>query len=590
MSLQAVSDLSSHQELLESLHVQDFHRASQLLESCTFLPYSDHDNDKRKSEQVPASFVEDDQHSAPEHTSKDIVEEEYTKMAKAQCLEEAIRHLFFLIIDEHLTLPSGFVTLFFREIDLRYCIPTLRSSYSELTLYHSCVLHELCLEREFEAVQIILSALPVDVMKNELRRMDYLSIESNQGWTGGRDNNEMRQDPVGMTTEENVAVDLICTPLQALWETFLTIDDRCNFMNNADRLDLIKPPKDLDDIVADQDIKGIFCLSLLLLWLYDGRGTPPCTPPGADVNKTIRSPPQDHSFPGDDQNNHQNDSSCPPLLYFDRLIHVLADIGLYGHVGLLRMIARLYPRCLDVENDDGNLPIHVFASDSGIFYDRSRTDCAIIFDTIAVDNRNENDLKRAVADDSPVATKTTFLRLERTESEDYQHLKNIRGSHHVPPIIAILELYPHYASVPDKDGNLPIHLFLWSLKQKRESQENVFNLYVRNALQCEELMNQQSSSTLVTPSDQNSNRATGIDDGNSSSAEAGEIFFPYHQDLFFVLKALVAFDSNSLCCADVTHRLFPFMIASSNSSNAPLDYVFYLLCKNPTVATFHLAS
>jgi hypothetical protein len=541
---------------------------SQLLESSTFLPY--YDQAERESQEGGVIYGG---YLSPSPQSE--VEIDRDRLAKVECLTDAIQYLFFLIIDDRVhehTVPRDIVMSFFNTIDLRYCVPALRSSYDESRLYYTCLLHELCLERELDTVRIILNALPIDVTRKELRRLDYLCIESNVPRLRPRAGQEVvrivgtrNEDERGGDNGEfdrRVSVELFCTPLQASWETYLDVDDQQIWGNtNFERLESIRSLADLQ-LDTNKDIKGLLHTSLLILWAYDGRFPIPDTP----------------SDPDDD---------LP--LFFDGLMHVLAHLGHCGHISLLRLIVRLYPQCLKVENDDGDLPVHLFALDT-TFYDCSRDSFDLLNNVRSDDMGDQNDgagggdeTRRVEGHENGETQQLAGQRrreeqeygLEPPNEEDGGPWRRRRNTS--SPLLAILESYPQYASVPNKDGNLPIHIFLLSLKQNYERKERLRNLYVRHARQDAELLLEQPR-TL--------NGADG-DRERPLVSTAGRDFFPYHQNPFSVLRGLVkACCGKTLSHADEVHGLFPVMIAASNICGAPLDLVFYLLCEDPTALAF----
>ena len=255
------------------------------------------------------------------------------------------------------------------------------------------------------------------------------------------------------------------------------------------------------------------------------------------------------------------EKSITSLFVAERITHVLILLGHCGHAALFRFIVRFYPESLDTRDDDGNLPIHLLSSQT--VFNVTRKEAG---GTFAADTRNEER-----SDSHPHVEGHEEMELEREDDTllliDYNYRQNHEHQHgwDMPPLLMLLESYPQYASVPDKDHSLPIHLFLWSFRDNFERKEGLRDLF-RNSLQDVGLL-------FLEEQRWNQDEEGGF----------GRVTFPYQQDLFSVLSGLIQADAQSLCQVDGVHGLYPFMIAASSVSEAPLDFAFCLLCADPTI-------
>ena len=291
------SDLNTHESLVNSLRTEDFQSVQQILNSSTFLPYNDETNNATQQELVVDVDTQGQQLLPP--STPDIGDD---KRRKHECIIESIQILLTLILSPDpmvlvtpplVLVPLDLIATFFEKIDLQYCVPTLRDSYDENTLYYTCPIHELCIDRKYVVLRILFNKLPLDVIRKELQRHDYVSIESMRAAEDhvhqqhermvvvpqqDLDDNQQGEDDNGLHNEEDdnsllLPEERLCTPLQAAWEKILI--DNPHQLLILDRLDSITSLSELY-LDANQNIKDLIETSLLLLSEYDGhRDYPP---------------------------------------------------------------------------------------------------------------------------------------------------------------------------------------------------------------------------------------------------------------------------------------------------------------------------
>jgi hypothetical protein len=230
------SDLNTHESLVNSLRTEDFQSVQQILNSSTFLPYNDETNSAAQQELVIDVEMQGQQLLQP--STPDIADDE---RRKHECIIESIQLLFTLILTSPdpmalvapplvVPVPLDLIATFFEKIDLQYCVPTLRDCYDENTLYYTCHIHELCIDRKVDVLRILFDKLPRIVIRKELQRHDYVSIESMRAVEDhvhqqhermvvvphqeeDIDDNQEEDDSFLLLPEER-----LCTLLQAAWE------------------------------------------------------------------------------------------------------------------------------------------------------------------------------------------------------------------------------------------------------------------------------------------------------------------------------------------------------------------------------------
>ena len=603
----------SHESLfLSSMRTGDLRQIQETLESCTFLPYDD-----EIATQAILDFETEDlliiQSPALNNTDG--------RRHKASCIIESIQLLLGLIIDppDMLELPPAapdegvtttleeLVANFFEKIDLRYCVPTLRGNYNENTLYYACFIHELCVERKCDTLRVMFNALPLDARRRELQRHDYLSIESRRtvaaagagedgdnqqevhpnmvlGNQAGEEEELHHQDEEDHLNDDDPwrpgqPQERVCTPLQAAWEKIL-IDHPLPLI--LDRLDSITRLSDLY-LNTNHEIKDLIETSVLVLRAYE------------DIASTSTSRPALHhsshhlsSADGDDTSSssvvaiaggntgggavvvpgeeEQQRQQSPPAggaaaLFFDRITHVLIRLGHSGggaHAALFRFILRLCPQSLDIRDDEGNLPIHLLSSSTIFYFSRKRTRSA------AIRRRRR-------------ARRRTRYSSSRGAEEHHKQQEGHHGHQHgwdMPPILMVLESRPEHATIPDENNNLPLHIFLLSFRENYGRKETLRDVFRNNLL-----MDDGAGMVLFLEEQQ-------WNHGERRTEASGRLIFPYQQDIFSVLRSLVISNAQSLSQVDGSYGLYPFMVAASSVSGAPLDFIFYLLCADPTILSF----
>jgi hypothetical protein len=356
----------------------------------------------------------------------------------------------------------------------------------------------------------------------------------------------------------------LCTPLQGAWEKIL-IDDPQLIL---DGLDSITSTTSLSELslgdANNQNIKDLIETSILLLSAYDGGHR---SYPGVLSSDTSSSTTTTTAGSTSKPTSTEGETSTSTTSRFvDRITHVLILLGHCTHTALFRLIVRLYPQSLDTRNDDGNLPIHLLSSQT-IFNVTRKEASATITSTAGDDSTTNNSNGEKQSECHHVEKyEETDTRDDAFLLIDYNHRKNCKHQHgwDVPPLLMLLESYPQYASVPDKDQNLPVHLFLLSFRDNYEKKEGLRDLF-RNTF---------GKIGLLFLEEQQWNHDEHI---------FGRVTFPYQQDLYSVLRGLIQANVQSLCQVDGVHGLYPFMIAASSLSKAPLDFVLYLLCSDPTI-------
>ena len=527
------SDQMVHESLANNLRRGDFRSIQETLESSTFLPYNE--------EIVTQAMADLETEGQQEWLLTQASSPNIDGRRKTLCIIESIQLLLRLIMDPLLLIllpadaagaPAGagadeepldlIITNFFAKIDLQYCVPTLRDNYDESTLYYNCLIHELCIERKYDTLRIIFNMLPLHVLRKELQRHDYLSIEESRGAAAAQAEQQQGDDPMlenqgdedgedagaGLLLHHHqqdddefsdedswgVGMERFCTPLQAAWEKML-IDHSPQFIIH--RFDSIT---NLSDLYLDenQDIKDLLKTSVLLLRAYDeydGRSSThhhhSCYPPLSrtgdhDYSSTTTSTSSNGTsiVVGSEEDDEQQDEESSTL-FFDRITHVLIRLGHCGHVALFRFIVLLYPQSLDIRDDDGNLPIHLLSSSTIFNFSRRPPRTSITRRRRSDGHQNhhhqemeEEEPRQGIGggdgDHSILGVELLVLQHQQHKNAHHQH------DWDMPPILILLELYPQYAAIPDKNQNLPLHLFLLSFRENYNRKETLRNLFRNN--------------------------------------------------------------------------------------------------------------
>ena len=390
---------------------------------------------------------------------------------EVDCLTDAIQALFFHANE----IPSELFTLFFRTVDLRHVVPSLRNNYDPQNVCYSCLMHELCIDNKHEAVRILLSSLPRNVAALEAQRLDYLYIEF------------MSDDQAPGEEATISGFEFVHSPLQAAWEGTLFGTEGQHAIESISSIETLRS----DD---HTDVANLWKCTVYLLCSIEGY------------------------FPLEEDN---GDNVTWPLL------HAIARIGSKGHSAIMWLALKLYPHLLRLEDENGNLPIHVAAQNSLHYLSqRSQQEASDAMKTLDTDDHK--DAGSTVPSVSYLAKVQAPKKITRWQQ---------------PPIIMILQKDPQSAAIPNRDGSLPLHQFIIhhdaNVVKKLEQKA-----YHDHCMRC-----------------------------NS--------FEGYHtMGSFATVKALTDANPLALTKPDLKTGLHAFMLAASKKT-ITLDVVHFLLSENP---------
>ena len=220
------------------------------------------------------------------------------------------------------------------------------------------------------------------------------------------------------------------------------------------------------------------------------------------------------------------------------ILHALARYGHDKvHSAVIWLAVRLNPRFVLEPNNEGNLPLHE-ATRSQVYYKCHKSIYKL-------------GLKGSTGVKSPSScdpVQKTSFHGGVTQAESWNDLclflekEAFVMNQDLSPLLMLLDVYPHAASLYDHDYRLPLHLMLIHHKTSHHRWLSV---------------------------------------KESREYDDDECIDRYGMDSLNVAKALILSNPRSLNCIEPLTGLYPFMLAASGDTTTGLDMVFTLLSAKP---------
>jgi len=348
-----------------------------------------------------------------------------------QILVEVVRIALFCI-DE---IPRNVFQLLLTKIDHRNFAPSLREGYDSSKIYSITLFHDLLIDHKFYSLIILLKELGHDYCQKELSRVDYIFLELDD-YVVNEQKNDSREESNFFTRDFH----LLLNPLQAVWEVTLFRLTESDVLHNYDQ----GKSNDLFDYI-DEKLWKMSCLLIHSVthdfdddieWNY--------------VLSHFRTGP----FEGQMPLNRENVSLQPITL-----LHSIAMMSHSLHAALMYFASRQYPHMTTIADENGNLPLHVAVCKPSYF----------------ISQRCVLQLKES----------ETHLQFKDLEISNDIFRKNVFHVWDIPPVQSLLKINSASASIFNKHGQLPLHLFLcnfdniyhsvYKLKEKVGRMSEFFN-------------------------------------------------------------------------------------------------------------------
>lgn len=421
-----------------------------------------------------------------------------------------ILHLLFQVLDLSSYLPS-----LYRQShpDER---PTTTIDNYDLEGDNTSLLLELCMDSKHDGVSKLLQALPPRVATNELHRMAYVHVDYSM------DNDDVKE------------FHCYQTPFQAAWEGLLYDVDECHLLDSIQemqhvqqiytstypqqqQLQQLQNSASLVDAKYQESIQNIQNIWQTTFCLLEASN---CIPFKTETNTQ----------------------------YNNTVLHTIAKTAHHAHSAIIWFGIHLNPTFLTYKDSNGDLPIHILASNS-IYYKSLRSQ-EIDFNKRR--NSGKNDRSTSIT-----TTQDGHHGMVCDNEEEMLHWDE-------PPIIQVLQTVEgrESASICDADGRLPLHRLLTNHESNHVKLDKIQGFFQSKELGYHHYDNGDNEDDVMMNNDRLDSNHLG-----------------YAMDTARVVRELVYAYPYALNCVDPTNGFIPFLKAASTKS-IPLDVVYFLLSEN----------